>query len=221
MTLLNITHFARSDFHNDSWVVSYIRPEGQSSCPEKYRITFDCHGFNRSSIDTRIEDGNKLVITAKEGSKPSQDTQADFYYSQLQRTFHLPRYVDAEQLVSFFLPSESSLFLEMPIHLAQKWHKKTLTPHVSHDGKTVKFEVVLPENLDEKTLRIDCKARDVILVCDYKDEKSRKEGEKKLVRVQYLRKATFPENTCFETLTSRIDNGEVYISADLNPIEAE
>ncbi len=220
MKTVNITHFARSDFHSNSWIISYIKPEGQSSSMEKYRITLDCYGFHRSSIDTSFED-NKLVISAKEGNKPRSNTDNDFYYSELHKTFILPRYVDTEKLVSFFLPSESLLLLEMPIHLAQKWHKKTLFPHVSQNTKTVKLEVILPENLDEKTLQVEFKGWDMFLSCDYKNERAAKEGQKNLDRIQYFRKATFPENTCLETLTSRINNGEVFISAELDSTDGE
>ena len=83
-------------------MVKYLNEPIKSSSPtikypEKYRITYDCTGFKRESVDTEIKNNNcisnnTLVIKAIEGNRDFKSTDADYDFKELHRSFKLPRF---------------------------------------------------------------------------------------------------------------------------------
>lgn len=203
--------YLQESVHHEPQVASDTQPR----YPEKYRITYNCKGFSRDSVETNISN-NKLVITASEKTTDDED---NYSFKEFKRTFVLPRYVNTDRALSFFLPDSELIVVEIPIHLLQKWHKKMIQPKIHNNGKSVRLEVLLPERVNGETLNIVRKDQDVVLIADYKHIRDDHVTDDHLFKIQYIRRATFPQNTCFSTLRCVSENGEIHITADLIHID--
>ncbi|CAF1204590.1 unnamed protein product [Rotaria magnacalcarata] len=78
--------------------------------PEKFRVQLDVSGFKPESVKTRIE-GAKIIVEAKEEDR---EARGDFQLRELRKSYDLPGYADANDLVSHVAPN-NMLFIEVPI----------------------------------------------------------------------------------------------------------
>lgn len=178
--------------------------------PQKYRITLDCGGFNESSINTDVT-GDQVIISATEGN-PEQKGTGDYTIREFKKTYDLPNYVDKNKLVSF-MTNEGLLVVEFPFK--EDTVTSNLFPTVDQVNKKVSLTVNIPDNVDPNRLSVICRDNDLIIRADYR---VKNEDGSTRSKVHYLRRATLPENTDFNSMKCEADqNNTLHVTAKLGP----
>jgi hypothetical protein len=174
---------------------------------ERYRIKFNFSYFKENSLKIKLEN-DKIIINSYEDK---QESNNDYFFQQFRKSFLLPNYIDLKKSKMFILPFDKFLVIEFPIHLAKKWHKKMLQPKINLKKKSLKFNLLLPENIDGKSLKLICKDRDIVVIANYINQEFKNE----LFQLQYIGSCTFPVNTDFYSLTCLYAERQLRIKANL------
>ena len=183
----------------------------QPKVPRKYRISFNCAGYNPKSIKTEIKDGNLYV----HGKEEQKDENGDYSTKEFRKTYTLPENSEIDKLVSF-VTRQGQLVVEIPL---KEDDPQTMTDDLfpkivdSKDGgKHVTMKCSLPKNVDPSKLSVTCKDRDLIIKAE-----DVQENEDQHSRRYFYKRCTMPANTDFNSLKCNFENNLLTIEAPVHP----
>jgi HSP20 family molecular chaperone IbpA len=182
--------------------------------PQKYRITFDCNGYNPNSIKCEIHD-DKLIVTGHEGN-PHKKEDEEYNLREFKKTWKLPKDLDCDKMVSFMTPN-GWLVVEIPMMMKNNMMEKEFFPTImdTKHGKEVNMKLCLPEHIDPSELTITAKDRDVIIKGQHKEDKHSGNSNSHS-EVYYYRRSTMPENTDMNHLKCTLgDSNQLMLEAPI------
>ena len=185
----------------------------QPKVPRKYRINFDCSGYDPKSLKTEIKDGN-LILTGKEENK--DEKTGDFSTKEFRKTYKLPKNIEADKLVSF-VTGNGQLVIEIPLKVeasSSSTNNDDLFPRIvdlKDGGKQVEMNLNLPNAIDPSKLTVTCKDRDLIIKAQSENETNDSKSS-----AYYYRRCTLPENTDFNGLKCELEKNKLTIKAPMS-----
>jgi HSP20 family molecular chaperone IbpA len=168
----------------------------------KHQIIVDCHDYHPKNLKCEIV-GDKIHVLGREEVNYNLE---EYSIKEFKKIYKLPNNVDCEKITTFY-NNKGNLIIEVPFKRYSKQSINDYTyPQIVDNGRLIKLNLTIPNDLDVRQLSVTCKDRLLIVKGEQSiDKKS----------IHFYRQYSLPLNVDLDQIKCELRDCQMTIQAPL------